>query len=584
MPPRPIHPRTTLLLALLIVLPVLLLAGPLHAAVRRVLAHADGRTYWVAVVRDAPEPGGIPRLMMSAAPATRPAPQTLVRARAVGSAESDWTQIALLSQPAAGLTARDGTLAVLLSDGQWLTVYDGGSGRFPAPGEGSGGADGTGPLRAIAQAKSALYGIVEVPAAATQPATQSATRPAGSGRLSLWAYRDSAWTRVGDLPASINLRADAPLAMTAAGDDLYLAAPADGKLGLLRWRPDAAPAADSPADPATKPAATGPATRPITGRWVDLGTIAADPAEPFDWLDNDPPAPPTLWASAKSGPGTIWPLTLAGDAPAVRLGEPVTLPKGEGAPTGPPAAAVMAGKTLRVLYAADGKLYEQDFRPDGTAELRAAKELAAPAGGPSPVGKFFNFLVLGLLLLLIVTGFRRGPVPAEALGKLNAPLAPFGLRAAAGLIDLVPLLIAFTAIGVRHPDVASTGRLPVGPLDEVILYAGMLTYVVHTLAGEWWTGRTVGKFLLRLRVARLDGEPMGPAAAFTRNLMRMVDVALAFVPLGWIFLNPLRQRLGDVVAGTVVVLNAAVTPVGPTEEALAGMNAMEKSDEPAAVE
>ena len=537
------------------------------------LAGSDGRTYWVAVVRDTPEAEGLPRLMGGGPPATRPAPQTVVRARAIGSAESQWKRLALLSQPAAALTNRSGALAVLLADGQWLTVFDGGSGRFPVPGEDS-GAD-VGKLVAIAQAGEALYGIVESPRPSTPPATRATTGPA-AGRLSLWAYQDSAWSKAGDLPPSLMSSADADLTLAAAGDDLYLAARAGRTVRLLHWSADR---------PATREASTTPVTRPATrpvvaGRWASLGEVSADPKLPFDWLGNDPPAPPTLWVAGAKSPGELWPLQFASGPAGIRLSKSVTLPAGKGAPAGPPVAAVNAGNTLRVLYASDGNLFEQSFRPDGAAEVRAAKELAAPAAGPSPVSQLFNFLILGLLVLVTVAGFRRQPVPQEVIDRLHAPLAPLGLRAAAGLIDLAPFLVAVAAVAARHPE-ASGGSLMFGRLDEGILYAGTLAYVAHTLAGEWWTGRTVGKYLLRLRVARINGEPVNGPTALVRNLMRMVDVALAFIPLLWVFVNPLRQRFGDLVSGTVVVLNATPAPVGPTEEAV---REMEKADEPAAVE
>ena len=557
------------------------------------MAHADGRTYWVAVVRDAPREGGGLRLMPAPTPAAKPAAaearQTVVRARAVGASESQWQQVALLSQPAAGLTGRDGALAVLLADGQWLTVFDGGSGRFPTPGDqAAAGAETVGRLVALAQGRDALFGIVDplgaLPATrpATAPASAPATLPAGPRRFALWTYRDGAWAESGPLPAAVDPVRVTHLSAVASGDGLYLAAgTTGGNVELFRWT--------RAADPATKNAATSPATRraALTGRWAEIGRVAADPAEPFALLLDADPALPALWSGAGGGPGTLWPLQPTGEgqtasSTGLRVGPAVALPRGTPPPdaAGRPRTAVIAGRTLRVLYAsADGELYEQDFKPDGSAELRSAKALATPAAGPSPVGRSFNLLILSLLLLVSIFGFRRRPVPQEVLDRLDVPLAPLGLRAAAGLVDLVPMLAAFAVVYARHPEVAA-GTATATDLDVLILVASLIAYVGHTTAGEWWAGRSVGKLLFRLRVARTDGEPMNGAAAVSRNAMRMVDVALSFVPLLWILLNPLRQRLGDLVAGTVVVLNAAVTPVGPTDEARRRL----EEKEPAGVE
>jgi hypothetical protein len=70
-------------------------------------------------------------------------------------------------------------------------------------------------------------------------------------------------------------------------------------------------------------------------------------------------------------------------------------------------------------------------------------------------------------------------------------------------------------------------------------------------------GRTPGKQLLRIRVVQEDGTPVGWNASVIRNLLRIVDVIPAFPPylLGAIGIATSRrfQRMGDLVAGTVVV-------------------------------
>jgi hypothetical protein len=67
-------------------------------------------------------------------------------------------------------------------------------------------------------------------------------------------------------------------------------------------------------------------------------------------------------------------------------------------------------------------------------------------------------------------------------------------------------------------------------------------------------GRTPGKRALGLRVVRVDGAPVGPVESLARNLLRVVEVPLGYAPgVLAIALGPRRQRLGDLVAGTLVV-------------------------------
>jgi uncharacterized RDD family membrane protein YckC len=74
---------------------------------------------------------------------------------------------------------------------------------------------------------------------------------------------------------------------------------------------------------------------------------------------------------------------------------------------------------------------------------------------------------------------------------------------------------------------------------------------------EWlWNGQTPGKRLMKLRVIREDGRPITFWEAAVRNLLRTFDMMPApFYSIGLIsvFLSLSDQRVGDLVAGTVVV-------------------------------
>ena len=91
--------------------------------------------------------------------------------------------------------------------------------------------------------------------------------------------------------------------------------------------------------------------------------------------------------------------------------------------------------------------------------------------------------------------------------------------------------------------------------------AGLGIYLLHTTVLEMIFARSLGKLLVGTRVAALDGSRPSPGAILVRNILRLVDIILVFIPLLFVF-STLRQRLGDMAAGTIVVINtpSEVTP------------------------
>lgn len=71
-----------------------------------------------------------------------------------------------------------------------------------------------------------------------------------------------------------------------------------------------------------------------------------------------------------------------------------------------------------------------------------------------------------------------------------------------------------------------------------------------------WSGQTPGKRRQRLRVIRMNGQPIGWLESSIRNILRAVDLVAGFYPVGIVvvFLSRNNQRIGDYAAGTVVIL------------------------------
>jgi uncharacterized RDD family membrane protein YckC len=88
------------------------------------------------------------------------------------------------------------------------------------------------------------------------------------------------------------------------------------------------------------------------------------------------------------------------------------------------------------------------------------------------------------------------------------------------------------------------------------IFISSALYLGYAMIMEWrWQGRTLGKRLLRLQVIDRYGLHLHPSQVVVRNLLRVIDSLPTFYLVGGVvsFFSPLYQRLGDRVAGTVVV-------------------------------
>ena len=94
-------------------------------------------------------------------------------------------------------------------------------------------------------------------------------------------------------------------------------------------------------------------------------------------------------------------------------------------------------------------------------------------------------------------------------------------------------------------------------LLAILLLAVFVIWSGYFSFFEWaWSGQTPGKRWLRLRVIREDGRPITFWEAAARNVLRILDmmpVPFYSVGLVAVFISRRDQRVGDMVAGTVVV-------------------------------
>jgi len=124
-------------------------------------------------------------------------------------------------------------------------------------------------------------------------------------------------------------------------------------------------------------------------------------------------------------------------------------------------------------------------------------------------------------------------------------------RIAAFIIDnLLASLISVLAVGLFQTDSSIVGG---GVL--------VLTYLLYFFIFEMFWSRTPGKFLQGLVVRNIDGTRCSLKAHLVRTLARLLEanpILLGGIPAGIaIFASDRKQRIGDSLAGTVVVSRKA---------------------------
>src|SRR5690606_7965669 len=148
---------------------------------------------------------------------------------------------------------------------------------------------------------------------------------------------------------------------------------------------------------------------------------------------------------------------------------------------------------------------------------------------------------------------------------LELPIARIPTRAAAFLLDLlVQLTLAFLLL-------VGLGALWGSSADQAWVDAALVVAMVTVLVGypvaceTLLRGRTLGKAALGLRVLRADGGPIDFRHAMTRGLTGAIVDFWIFGGFGAIAVltslcSPAARRVGDVLAGTVVVHADAPLP------------------------
>ena len=175
------------------------------------------------------------------------------------------------------------------------------------------------------------------------------------------------------------------------------------------------------------------------------------------------------------------------------------------------------------------------------------------------IGQNIAMVLLALMLTLSLWQWRQKP--AALTLPAGRVIAPLHLRAGAFALDA---LAPYIAVLVITGDWANNGYISTlitwlgllaSPEDlvkatDLFMFIGI--YMGHVLAGELIWHRSLGKYLVGLEVVTLEGKAPAAGAMVVRNLVRVPEYAVGVVLL-YLIMSERRQRLGDLLARTVVV-------------------------------
>src|SRR5579864_2952277 len=138
-------------------------------------------------------------------------------------------------------------------------------------------------------------------------------------------------------------------------------------------------------------------------------------------------------------------------------------------------------------------------------------------------------------------------------------LAGIGSRFMAAFLDILIELAVYLALFLLTLQWWSsgwlTGNRSIWWQALISLVAFCLNWGYYAVFEALWKGQTPGKRWAGIRVIKDSGRPINAFEAISRNLIRFVDFLPLFYGVGVItmLLNPKNRRLGDYVAGTLVV-------------------------------
>ncbi|QCJ42780.1 RDD family protein [Bacillus sp. S3] len=146
--------------------------------------------------------------------------------------------------------------------------------------------------------------------------------------------------------------------------------------------------------------------------------------------------------------------------------------------------------------------------------------------------------------------------------SIQFQLAGLGSRAAAFIIDqLLLMVVNISTLVVLYFVMDGLSSMPFFlmesslPIAITIIILFIVNWGYFFAFEYFYGGRTLGKKLVGIRVIQENGHSITLLSSFIRNLIRIIDSlpTAYFLGIVMIFFHSKHKRLGDLVAGTIVV-------------------------------
>lgn len=188
-----------------------------------------------------------------------------------------------------------------------------------------------------------------------------------------------------------------------------------------------------------------------------------------------------------------------------------------------------------------------------------AKPIVLSVNDPTDVmnhpGRMVVSFALMLAVMLMFSIWRRDPANAKVTVPEGFRIAPISRRLLALLIDILPCgIISATITGVSINRMVDHWTGMATTWEQ--LFPGMIAialFITHTTVAEIFTAKTLGKKIMGLSVCTMNGKSPDVLQIVLRNLLKILDLIAWYVLPVLVIVSAYRQRLGDVVAKTVVI-------------------------------
>lgn len=249
------------------------------------------------------------------------------------------------------------------------------------------------------------------------------------------------------------------------------------------------------------------------------------------------------------------------------------------------------GETLRAVYSEAGEVRDSETKPaaDGSLDWSTPKVLALDKTNSPTIYIVWISLLFAVVLIMASQGVwlllnRERPLDRTLVNLLENQEKEAGVkkeetpkllyanplaRAVSLLLDIAmtsPVVILLQSI-YGYSWEQAYGFLAIGTVTSFdadllpTLQATLVTLLVLSIYGmvtELVWGRTFGKALFRLRVVDAEGEPPAAWRIVVRNSLKVLELihwAILLIPMGLMMMTGKQQRLGDLAAGTFVIVD-----------------------------